>query len=122
MDKQRPEKAGAFTSFHVSWGERQGADARRLLAMVCRRGQVRGRDVGAIRVNSNFSLVEVANDVASAFARAVSRPDPGEPEIVIRLDRAQPRAELEVAKAKLRRPSHAGGGGHRPLRRRASQH
>jgi ATP-dependent RNA helicase DeaD len=88
--EKRAADALEFKSFHVSWGERDGADARRLLAMVCRRGKIRGRDVGAIRVETSFSLIQVANEVAASFAKAASRPDPREPRIYIRPDRAQP--------------------------------
>jgi ATP-dependent RNA helicase DeaD len=98
--EKRAADALEFKSFHVSWGERDGADARRLLAMVCRRGKIRGRDVGAIRVESSYSLIQVANSVAASFAKAASRPDPREPNIFIRPDRAQP------------------GGGDRPIKRR----
>ncbi len=126
------EDAGAFTSFHVSWGQRSGADARRLLAMVCRRGEIRGRDVGAIRVEPNFSLVQVSSEVAPAFARAASRPDPREPEVVIRLDRAASAAELSETREKVRRlppprgraagsGGHAGQGGHGPLKRKRAK-
>jgi ATP-dependent RNA helicase DeaD len=104
-DAARAEKRAAdaleFKSFHVSWGQRDGADARRLLAMVCRRGKIRGKDVGAIRVENSFSLIQVANAVAASFAKASSRPDPREPGIFIRPDRAQ-----------------AAQGGDRPIRRR----
>jgi ATP-dependent RNA helicase DeaD len=75
---------GGFTRFRVSWGRQRGADARRLLAMVCRRGQIRGRDVGAIRVEAISSIVEVADAVAADFARAAGVPDPREPNVVIR--------------------------------------
>jgi ATP-dependent RNA helicase DeaD len=73
-----------FMPFRVSWGGQRGADARRLLAMLCRRGDIRGTDVGAIRVEPTFSIVGVASDVADAFERAASQPDPREPAIQIR--------------------------------------
>jgi ATP-dependent RNA helicase DeaD len=124
---RRPGKsaeAPAFTSFHVSWGERSGADARRLLAMICRRGQIRGHEVGAIRVEPTYSLVEVSTAVAPSFARAASRPDPREPDVIIRIDRAKPPDELAATQAKLRPkpferrpPSKRDVGGRRPPKR-----
>lgn len=125
-DRDRVESQPAsedFTSFHVSWGQRDGADARRLLAMLCRRGQIRGTDVGAIRVEPSYSLVQVANAVAPDFARSAARPDPREPDVVIRPDRAQPAEALQATKTKLRtgnpfqrqRPGKVGG--HRPPKR-----
>lgn len=70
-------------TFHVTWGQLQGADPRRMLAVVCRRGNIRGTDVGAIRIGPNSTIVEVRNDVAAEFAVRVSRPDPDEPRIRI---------------------------------------
>jgi ATP-dependent RNA helicase DeaD len=83
------DRSGAWVPFHVSWGERHGADPRRLLALVCRRGGIQGRDVGAIRVESGFSIVDVASGVASEFERATARPDPRDPRVVIRRDVAR---------------------------------
>ncbi|HSY46257.1 MAG TPA: DbpA RNA binding domain-containing protein, partial [Steroidobacteraceae bacterium] len=70
----------------VSWGRETQADARRLLAMVCRRGQIRGTDVGQIHVDRTFSIVDVAAHAAGAFGRATAAPDPREPGITIRLE------------------------------------
>src|SRR5689334_10400531 len=55
--RDRAPRTGPFIAFRISWGGEQGADARRLLAMVCRRGEVRGADVGNIRVARSFSTV-----------------------------------------------------------------
>jgi ATP-dependent RNA helicase DeaD len=85
--------AGAWVPFRVSWGRERQADARRLLAMVCRRGQVRGSDVGSIRIDRSFSIVDVAAHAADAFARATASPDPREPGITIRPDRERPHRE-----------------------------
>ncbi|AUX45082.1 DEAD/DEAH box helicase [Sorangium cellulosum] len=64
-----------FVPFQVNWGERHGADPRRLLALVCRRGGVSSREIGAIRIGSTASVVEVASPAAPEFARAVNKPD-----------------------------------------------
>jgi ATP-dependent RNA helicase DeaD len=84
--RERVGSERGFTAFRVSWGQRKGADARRLLAVVCRRGDIRGRDVGAIRVEPNYAIVDVSNDVAEGFARAAAAPDPREPGVTIRRD------------------------------------
>jgi ATP-dependent RNA helicase DeaD len=70
-------------TFHVTWGNLQGADARRLLAVICRRGGIRGADVGAIRIGPTTSTVEVRGSVAAAFATRALEPDPQEPRIRI---------------------------------------
>ncbi len=54
-----PEPRGGgdqWVPFRVSWGEAHGADARRLVAMLCRRGNIRGSDIGAIRVSRTSSI------------------------------------------------------------------
>jgi len=85
----RAERTGSFVSFRVSWGGEQGADARRLLAMVCRRGEVGGADVGNIRIARGFSTVEIAAHAADGFASAVAKPDPRNPRVVIKRDSQQ---------------------------------
>ncbi len=85
--RRDPESEGGYTRFHVSWGGQQGAEPHRLLAMLCRRGGVRGKDIGAIRVEAMYSLVDVATNVAEGFAEAAAKPDPREPRVQIRADR-----------------------------------
>jgi ATP-dependent RNA helicase DeaD len=76
--------SGNTVPFRVSWGSRHGADARKLLAILCRRGRIRGADVGAIRVDADHSIVEVQGAVAEAFAVNAARPDPRDPRLHIR--------------------------------------
>ena len=51
---------------------------------MCRRGGIRGHEVGAIDVGPVFSVVHVASAVAEAFARAAREPDPRDPRVLIR--------------------------------------
>jgi ATP-dependent RNA helicase DeaD len=74
---------GQWVPFDVSWGEVHGADARRLVAMLCRRGNIRGSDIGAIRVSRTSSTVEVAASVARGFEEAAREPDPRDPRVEI---------------------------------------
>jgi ATP-dependent RNA helicase DeaD len=78
------ERSDAWVQFRVSWGQEQGADARRLLPMLCRRGNIRGTDIGAIDLQPSFSVVEIATRVAADFERATRRPDPRDPAVVVR--------------------------------------
>ena len=71
----------------MTWGEEGGADARRLLAVACRRGQIRGTDVGSIKVSRSHSVIEVAGHVAEAFAVAAGGHDPRDPRVTIRPER-----------------------------------
>lgn len=79
----RPD-AASWARFQVSWGEHHGADPRRLLAVVCRRGDISSADVGAITIGGRSSMVEVNARLARAFASSVSRPDPRDPRIKFR--------------------------------------
>lgn len=72
-----------WVTFRVTWGGRQGADARRLLAIVCRRGNIRGEEVGAIRVEAAHSLVDVAAHVADRFEVKAAEPDSRNPQVHI---------------------------------------
>jgi ATP-dependent RNA helicase DeaD len=100
-----------FARFHVTWGERQGATPHRLLAMLCKRGGVRGRDIGAIAIEPNFSFVDVALEVAPRFAEAAAKPDRRDPHVRISPDRGP-----------TPRPApHARPSGDKPLRRAAQQ-
>ena len=72
-----------FGAFHVTWGEDQGADARRLLAIVCRKGRIRSKDVGAIRIGATSSVIEVRTEVAAAFAKAAKTRDRRDPLVCI---------------------------------------
>jgi ATP-dependent RNA helicase DeaD len=84
---RQPLAQDRWQAFRVSWGEAQGADARRLLAMLCRRGGIRGTDIGAIRVAPRFSVVEIAAEVANSFEQATREPDPRDPRVFIERER-----------------------------------
>lgn len=73
-----------FVPFQVSWGARLGADPRRLLALVCRRGGVTRNDIGSISINRESSIVEVSRAVAEKFESAVRRKDPRDPNVRFR--------------------------------------
>src|SRR6185503_9918017 len=83
--RPRPEpraagpRTGSFEPFRVTWGGRHGADPRRLLALVCRRGGISSDQVGAIHIGERMSTVEVASPAARGFARLAKRPDARDP-------------------------------------------
>ncbi len=82
--ERREAPSGGFVPFRVSWGESHGADARRLVAMMCRRGQIEGRDIGAIRVGRTSSVIEVSSGIADSFERNTAKPDPRDPRVHVR--------------------------------------
>jgi ATP-dependent RNA helicase DeaD len=72
-----------FVTFSINWGERGGAAANRVLGHVCRRGEIRGHMVGAIRIGPNEASFDVVAGVAERFEKRVRRPDPREPHLRI---------------------------------------
>jgi len=73
-----------WARFQVSWGSAHGAEPGRLLAIVCRRGEITSRDVGAITIGSRSSMIEVNPKIARAFSRSAARPDPRDPRVKFR--------------------------------------
>ena len=99
-----PPAPSSFAPFRINWGERHGADPRRLLALVCRRGGIRGNQVGAIRIGSTSSTFEVDAAAAADFGRAVKKPDARDPRIRIE-PAGQPPAEGRAAHPRAGRTS-----------------
>jgi len=77
---------GDWVSFRITWGGEDGADARKLLAMACRWGEIRGSDVGAIEIERDYSRLSVKASVAATFADATSKPDSRNPRVTITPD------------------------------------
>jgi ATP-dependent RNA helicase DeaD len=114
-----PSTSEGYVAFRVTWGQRNGADPRRVLALVCRRGDIRGTSVGSITVGDSESVVEVGSDVAASFAASAAKPDARDKRVRIeRLDggarpsRAQPHDAPMAPKRE--------GGNARPTRRRVN--
>jgi ATP-dependent RNA helicase DeaD len=83
-----PGRRGAgMQRFFMNWGSNQGATPGRLLAAVCRRGEVTGTDIGGIAIHPNASTFDVAADVAERFEELAGRRDPRDPRTLIRRDR-----------------------------------
>jgi ATP-dependent RNA helicase DeaD len=79
--------APGYVRFRINWGERGGAAQNRILAHVCRRGQIRGNQVGTIEIGYDDSTIDVAANVADGFERSVRRPDARDPKL--RIDRVR---------------------------------
>jgi ATP-dependent RNA helicase DeaD len=82
-----PEARGGsepgFTRFCINWGLRDGAEPRRILAHICRRGNIDSRMVGHIEMRGTMSLFDVADDVAVGFGRRVQARDRRDPHLRI---------------------------------------
>jgi ATP-dependent RNA helicase DeaD len=61
--------------FRASIGRRKNAEARWLLPMICRRGGIDKRDIGAIKIMDTTTEFEISARVADTFAVKVQRPD-----------------------------------------------
>lgn len=94
---------GGYVRFQVSWGKSRGADPRRLLAVLCRRGNVTKEAIGAIHVGFQSSFVEVRKEAARSFETGASRPDPRDPHVRIRraFDDGPPRPDREERKPRF---------------------
>ena len=69
--------------FRVNIGARDNADPRWLLPLICRRGGITRRDVGAIRIGPQATEFEIAPAAAADFALAAEERDPRAPNVVI---------------------------------------
>jgi ATP-dependent RNA helicase DeaD len=70
-------------AFRVNLGASDRADPRWLLPLICRRGGVTRREVGAIRIGPNETVFEIAGGAAHDFALAASEPDQRARHVVI---------------------------------------
>ncbi len=121
---------GEYTTFQVSWGGQHGADARRLLAILCRRGDITSNEIGAIRIGPTSSTVAVRREAAAHFLSHAQKPDPRDPRVRVRplpshWDEERQDGDVREAEralpperpSKPRRPP-ASHGGNTPPRRR----
>jgi ATP-dependent RNA helicase DeaD len=69
--------------FRVNLGRDAKAEPGWLLPLICRRGGVTRREVGAIRVGTSSSTFEISSDAAQDFALAAGEPDPRAPHVTI---------------------------------------
>ncbi len=97
-----------FVPFRVTWGSRHGADPRRLLALVCRRGGITSDQIGVISVGDRDSTVEVASKVIADFAVRAREPDERDPRI--RIEQMEDGAAVTPPRSAYRAPAPRGGG------------
>ena len=85
MPRRTPApRAEGYVSFVINWGTQQGANPKRILAHVCRRGGITGDRIGSIDVAARGATFEVDRAVVRAFATRVRTPDRRDPHLVIR--------------------------------------
>ncbi|WP_128926501.1 DEAD/DEAH box helicase [Bradyrhizobium guangxiense] len=74
----KPSKHGMAEGsvwFRAAIGRRKNAEARWLLPMICRRGGIDKRDIGAIKIMDTTTEFEISERVAESFAAKIKRPD-----------------------------------------------
>ena len=81
-DRNAPTGNGGIW-FRLDIGRKKNADPKWLLPMLCKRGGISKRDIGAIRIFDRESKVEIAPRAAEAFAAAVAGPAPAGDNIAI---------------------------------------
>ena len=74
--RSRAELSRGGVVFRVNIGGNDNADPRWLLPLICRRGGVTRREVGAIRIAPRETLFEIAGNAAAEFAAAAAEIDP----------------------------------------------
>jgi ATP-dependent RNA helicase DeaD len=84
-------EGGRFARFRINWGRVHGAEVKRILAHVCRRGEIQSHNIGAINLQLHFSTFDVMSEYADEFARRVQRRDRRDPELVITRDAVRSR-------------------------------
>ncbi|WP_050423372.1 DEAD/DEAH box helicase [Bradyrhizobium tropiciagri] len=85
--------------FRAAIGRRKNAEARWLLPMICRRGGIDKRDIGAIKIMDTTTEFEIAARVADSFAVKIKRPDK---EDSIRIE---PLADTPQGEARAEKPA-----------------
>lgn len=72
-----------FVRFSINWGAGTGATPSRVLGHVCRRGDVKSRSVGAIKIGDTTSTFDVEASAATRFEKRARRPDARDPKLKI---------------------------------------
>ena len=81
--KGAPSPSEEMVPFEVNLGAKDRAEANWILPLVCRRGGITRREVGAIRVARDRTYFEVARRVADEFAANAAERDPRAPHVRI---------------------------------------
>jgi ATP-dependent RNA helicase DeaD len=88
--KAERHSSGPMVWFRMSIGRQQNADPRWLLPVICRRGHVTKKEIGAIRIFDRETKFEIAEEAAERFAQAaLVRGGKGSKGEDIRFDRSE---------------------------------
>jgi len=87
--------------FRLAVGRNENADPKWLLPLICRRGAVGRRDVGAIRIEAHQTLFEISEAAAERFASSIEATDDDE----VRIEQAAPPAGGDGPRGKAGAPA-----------------
>ncbi|PRQ05626.1 DEAD/DEAH box helicase [Enhygromyxa salina] len=98
---------GPYQRYSINWGHRAGATPARLLAHICRRGDISSQAIGALRIEVRSSTFEVAQSVATQFESRARVPDSRDPNLHIEAmgDSGGDGARLERGSGDGKRPA-----------------
>ena len=114
--QSRSEFSSQGVVFRINLGAKDKAEPRWMLPLICRRGGVTNREVGAIRIGSHETTFEIAGDAARDFSAAAAQVDPRAPHV--RIERADGRSAEGRAAASFDARASAGG----PARNNKADH
>ena len=104
--RDRAELSREAVLFRVNIGAKDNADPRWMLPLICRRGGVTRREVGAIRIGPHETTFEIAGHAAPEFTDAAAESDPRARHVIISRADAGPAAPMA---APAQAPRHQEG-------------
>jgi ATP-dependent RNA helicase DeaD len=87
---------GEMVLFQINLGAKDRAEANWILPLICRRGGITRREVGAIRVDRDHTTFEIAGSSAASFAANAAERDPRAPHVRIEPARELPRRSFSL--------------------------
>jgi ATP-dependent RNA helicase DeaD len=93
--------------FRLDIGRRQNGDARWILPLICRRGQITKNEVGAIRIAQNETQFQVPRALAAKFQAALAKTAEGDDDV--RIEPSQGPAQHDDGPPRGPRPPQRSG-------------
>ena len=81
--RRQPDASARYVRFFINWGFSSGVTPARLLAHVCRRGEVTSSSIGSMDIGHHSSTFEVLADAATKFEQQARQPDARDPHVNI---------------------------------------
>jgi ATP-dependent RNA helicase DeaD len=100
----RKPEGGEVVVFQINLGAKDRAEANWILPLICRRGGITRREVGAIRVDRDRTYFEIAGASAASFAEMAQERDPRAPHVRIEPARQMPPRSFQPWSKKGKRP------------------